>query len=128
MFIFYLVCLFLLSKKSWVIVITLVSASAQNFNLSSYLKKRSTFYVKLGTHVPRNNTHVYTKSHSSGINNTPFSTLNKIDERWRSLRDARVIVYTNPRHLQNDWLNNLLTLKLLIRLQRNRHIPDSLFP
>ena len=41
----------------------------QNFNLTSYLKTVQHFQMKLGTHVPRNSTHIYTRSHNSGLTN-----------------------------------------------------------
>ena len=55
-------------KNSQGIVIPLASSSFKNLDLTSYLKNFPHFVMKLGTHVPRNNTHVYTKSHNSGLN------------------------------------------------------------
>ena len=43
--------------------------SYKNFNLAHNSKTVQHIQMKLGTHVPRNNTHIYTKSHNSGFNN-----------------------------------------------------------
>ena len=47
------------------IVIPLASSS-QNFNMPHNWKTVHYCLMKLATHLPRNNTHVYTKSHNSG--------------------------------------------------------------
>ena len=57
-----------------------LALSSQNFNLAHNSKTVQHFLKKLGTHVPRNNTHVYTKSHNSGFDNysvMPFFRLRK---------------------------------------------------
>ena len=46
-----------------------LKSSYKKFNLAYNSKNIQHFRRKLGAHVPRNNTHVYTKSHNSGFKN-----------------------------------------------------------
>ena len=41
--------------------------------------------MKLGIHVPRNNTHVYTKSHNSGLNNQSEMPLFRLGKKNRQV-------------------------------------------
>ena len=47
----------------------------KKFNLGHNLKTAQHFHMKLGTHVPRSNLHIYNESDNTGFNNFSEMTL-----------------------------------------------------
>jgi len=51
--------------------------------------------MKLGTHVSRNNTHIYTKSHNSGLTNYSVIPLFRIKKQTSVGTHSAVLLYTD---------------------------------
>ena len=50
--------------------------------------------MKLSTHLPRNNTHVYTKSHNYGFNTYSKMPLFRLGEKKQTIEIVGVPVYS----------------------------------
>ena len=60
--------------------------------------------MKLGTHVPRNNTHVYIKSHNSGLNNYTEMPLFDLEKSRGNLALTFAALVTLS-HVQQIYMN-----------------------